>query len=167
MNIKSRLLSLNKGKTALTALLILSGIFLLVISALPESPKTDMGKSRLDTYVESTEKRLTSAVSAISGAGAVTVFITAENTFETVYASNASINEGPSGKVTEKTLAYAGTSSYGSEPVIVKELCPAIKGVLIVCEGGNDPSVKEDIINSVSIALGISKNKIHVTGGNS
>lgn len=167
MNIKSRLLTTNIRKNALTALLVICGIVLLVISALPVKEKSGSEKSRLDIYVESTEKRLTSAVSAIQGAGKSRVFISAENTFETVYANNASINEGPSGKVTEKSLAYAGNSSYTSEPVVVKELCPAIKGVLVVCEGGNDPSVKEDIINSVSIALGISKNKIHVTGGNS
>lgn len=144
---------------------LLSGIILTVLSGLPgiESNKTE--KSRLDIYINETENRLKKTISGISGAGKTEIFITTENTFETVYASNASVGESASGKTTEKSLAYSSGSSYGSEPVVIKELCPDIKGVLIVCEGGSNSVIREEIINSVSIALGISKSKIYVTGG--
>ena len=145
--------------------ILLAGTILTVISGFPQSQNVETGKSRLDIYLNETENRLKKTISGISGAGKTEIFITTENTFETIYASNASIGESASGKTTQKSLAYSSGSSYSSEPVVVKELCPDIKGVLIVCEGGNNSKIKDEIINSVSIALGISKSKIYVTGG--
>ena len=151
--------------TMLTVSALICGLILIFISALPEGKNNNTVKTRLDAYVEATEARLCKTISEIEGAGKTEVFITTSNTFETVYASNASVGETASGKTTEKSLAYAGSSSYTSSPVVVKELCPDIKGVLIVCEGGNDKDIKDEITKSVSIALGISQTKIHLTGG--
>lgn len=139
------------------------GTALIIFSAFPS--KTDTAsKSRLDEYIFSTEERLCRTVEKIDGAGKATVFITVSDTYETVYASNSVVNR--SGNTAEKQIAFTQGSSYSSEPVVVKELCPDIKGVLIVCKGGNDPNVKNEITKSASIALGISSSKIHVTGGN-
>lgn len=151
--------------TIITASALICGLVLIFFSSLPKEKNNNTVKSRLDAYVEDTEIRLCKTISEIEGAGNTKVFITTSNTFETVYASNASVGETSSGKTTEKSIAYAGSSSYNSAPVVVKELCPDIKGVLVVCEGGNDKNVKEEITKSVSIALGISQTKIHVTGG--
>ena len=145
---------------------ICTGILLILLSALPNKKSQNNEKTRLESYIEETEKRLSHTISQIDGAGSTEVFITTENTFETVYASNASINENTQGKTTEKSLAYSAGSSYSSsQPVIVKELCPDIKGVLIVCVGGKYQQISREIKKAVSTALGISPNKIHVTGG--
>lgn len=153
-------------KTLLIAAVIFTGIIFILLSASPEKKDEETVATRLDDYIKETERRLCSTISGIDGAGKTKVFITTENTFETVYASNASVNENINGKTTEKNLAYSAGSSYSSsDPVVVKELCPDIKGVLIVCEGGNDSKTSNEIKNAVSIALGISQNKIYVTGG--
>ena len=144
---------------------VIIGIFLLIVPQLPRKKSATDNKTRLERYVESTESRLESTLSKIEGAGKTKVFITVSDTFETVYASNASIDEGASGKSTEKQLAYPKSGSGSGDPVVVKELVPDIKGVLIVCEGGNRPDVRVEITSSASTALGISTNKIYVTGG--
>lgn len=157
-----------QDKTKITFIIVsilLAGTILTAISGFSPSQNVEAGKSRLDIYINETENRLKKTISGISGAGKTEIFITTENTFETIYASNASIGESASGKTTQKSLAYSSGSSYSSGPVVVKELCPDIKGVLIVCEGGNNSKIRDEIINSVSIALGISKSKIYVTGG--
>lgn len=135
----------------------------------PTLPKDDP----LARYISTTEARLCETIEQIEGAGKAKVFITAENTFETVYASNASIVESADGsgasartsKTSEKSLAYAASRTTGGEPVVVKQLCPRLSGVLIVCEGGDRENVRDEICAAVSTALGLSKNKIYVTGG--
>lgn len=134
------------------------------------APKKD---DPLAAYISTTEARLCETVEQIAGAGKAKVFITAENTFETVYASNASIVESAdssgtsarTSKTSEKSLAYTDSRTSGGEPVVVKQLCPRLSGVLIVCEGGDRENVREEICTAVSTALGLSKNKIYVTGG--
>ena len=46
----------------------------------------------------------------------------------------------------------------------IGQLVPEIKGVLVVCEGGENENVRETIINAVSAALDITNSHIYVTG---
>lgn len=155
----------NTKKHLLVILLLTIGIVFVIISYLPKDRISGSTATPLDSYIEKTESRLCETISHIAGVGKARVFITTKNTFETVYASNASVEEGSYGKTTEKSLAYADGSSFSKEPIIVKELCPEIKGVLVVCEGGNNQLVNNEIINAISVALGIPKTKIYVSGG--
>ena len=49
-------------------------------------------------------------------------------------------------------------------PLTVTEIMPSVSGIVIVCNGGNDNSVKELIRNTVSVALGIESDCVCVTG---
>ena len=173
MNRKQNTVSLNISKNAGIIIAAALGIILIAVSALSGNIKEDNtvnGQNELDRYISGMEKRLCDTVSNIEGAGETQVFITVENTFETVYASNASIDESGdergSSKTTQKQLAYASSGGSGEQPVVIKQICPKVSGVLVVCEGGGNTAVRQEIISSVSIAVGISANKIYVTGGN-
>ncbi len=130
-----------------------------------ESVSTD---GSLDEYIAALETRLEKTLEAM-GIGEVEVFITAENTFETVYASNAVLDESgdesKSTKSAEKKLAYTTDRESGEVPVVVKKLCPRLGGVLIVCERDIGESTRSEIVRAVGTALGLSQNKIYVTGG--
>ncbi len=156
-----------KDKKAL--LLILSaliGLILLLVGGGFARSSENHGDAALQDYLTSTEKRLQSTVCAIDGVRDARVFITVENTFETVYATNATLNEtGADNRSTQKQLAYTSTRSYGEQPVVVKQLLPRISGVLVVCGGGNNAVVRDEVIRAVSVALNISQSKIYVTGG--
>lgn len=67
------------------------------------------------TYSTKTETDLQTVISKIQGAGKTEVLLTMENSVEYVYLDNS----------TTKT----------------KEIEPLIRGVLVVCEGGDDPVV--------------------------
>ena len=155
---------------ALAAAAVCGAILLLVSSFLTSREGGEIaqsGSDELSAYLASLEEHLSDTVSKINGAGKTSVFITLDCSFETVYANNAKLDESSSDyeksqKTTEKQLATAD----GETPVIVKRLSPKIKGVLIVCEGGENQSVKNDIVRAASVALNISSNRIYVTGGN-
>ncbi len=126
--------------------------------------------NELEEYRISLENSLSKTVSKITGAGNSQVMITLEGSFETVYASNARLDEtsgnsNENQKTTEKQLATTSNRTDGEKPIVVKKLSPKIKGVLIVCQGGSNTQIKNDVINAASTALNIPTSRIYVTGG--
>ncbi len=89
------------------------------------------------TYSTEIQSDLQSVISKIDGAGQTQVLLTMENSVEYVYLDNS----------TTKT----------------KEIEPVIRGVLVVCEGGDDPVVIERVTEAVTKALDISTAKVCIT----
>ena len=83
--------------------------------------------------------------------------LTLENDREYVYAQN-STTEG-------STLEYVILSrSNEEEAVLLTEICPRVRGVAVVCTGGDSSAVKQTIVSLLSASLGISSHRIHVAG---
>ncbi len=170
--IKDKLLK-NIRPLALCAVALL-GIVLIAASAGEEKSDAvtlEDSYSKLDTYTEDVEKRLTAIIENIEGAGDTAVMISFESSFESVYANNARLEENTSqdvtqsAKTTEKQIVLAGDNANGESPILLKELCPRVKGVLVVCEGGNNERVCSNVKEAVTALFGISQTKIHVTVG--
>ncbi len=161
---------MNKKTVIFFIALLVGAALILVAPSFAEKRSIKSSENELERYINETEARLKNTVSAIKGAGKTEVFISVENTFETVYASNASIDESgdeaSKSKTTQKELAYSTSKDMGEVPVVVKQICPEISGVLVVCEGGSEKIIRNEIINAVSTAVGIPTSKIYVTGGN-
>ncbi len=168
------MLEILKGRKQLLMLVaILIGVVLVSFS--PGNNEEDIPYSAdsfvtLDTYTKDTEKRLEETISKISGAGETKVMMTFESSFESVYASDARLEENPgnisaSAKTTEKQLVLANDRISGEAPILLKELCPKVKGVLVVCSGGEDLQVQKKIKEAVSALLSISETKIYVSAG--
>ena len=161
----------NDKKVRILLLAAFAGLCLAVIgSLLPRGGGGDLsGDETPAAYGARLEKKVAETVSAIEGAGRTSVLITFENTFETVYATNASIDEREDGanvtRNTKKELAGMNGRETGQAPVVVKKLCPKIRGVLIVCEGGGNDAVAAEVTAAVSTALGVAAGKIRVTRG--
>lgn len=88
----------------------------------------------VETYGSKTQEELAAAISKIEGAGKTEVMLTMENSKELVYID--------------------GTSTKS------KEIQPLIRGVLVLCEGGDDPTVVERITQAVTKTLGVSSAKV-------
>lgn len=110
-----------------------------------------------ELYADETEKRLCETLTEIEGVGKAKVMLTITSTEEYVYAE--SVKSGTS--QTENSYVIIDKGSQ-KEALVKKINNPAISGVLIVCEGGDDPKVCERIYNAVSTALNIPTNKIYV-----
>lgn len=108
-------------------------------------------------YCERTERELTDTLAAMKGVGKVKVAIGWESSVEKIiaYATNTS---GSNITTTPTLVQTQGTSA----PIVLKELYPKARGVLIICQGGNDVAVKLDIMNAVSAMLDISQAKVNV-----
>lgn len=128
------------------------------------------------TDMNQTEERLKSILSQVQGVGKVDVMITYETTSENVPAYDTKKNrnrteekDGDGGTRSieqeeyDSMLAYEESATGGEKtPVILKELEPKVRGVLVVAEGAENISVRERICNAVSVVLDIPMHKVEV-----
>ena len=139
-----------------------------------ESQIKNTASSGYDEYAQMLENRLTDIVSSIDGAGRSRVMVTLQNGVEYVYASEDKIShntsESAAGSGGESRESREDSeSSYiiidtenGQEALVCTQLMPSVQGVVIVCEGANDPIVVEQITNAVTTALGISPKRVFI-----
>lgn len=170
-NMKNKILNVFKNNKKIILLIFIGflGIILIAFSEIKtnksENDKTDITESESysqEEYVSSLEERLTQLISAMQNTGTVKVMITLESTEENVYAVEESI------KKDEKSSSYQSKfviidNKNTKEGVCLKVIEPKIKGVAVVCTGGGDPQVKQEITNTVCSLLGIGSNRVSVT----
>ena len=173
-------LSQNKKQKNLVIILGVLGILLLFISNF--SPKQNAEKSSpevtfsAEQYTKQLEKSLTEIVSSIQGAGRCKVLVTVENGIETVYATGGKKNteateDKSNGEVTKKQESDDSEVKYitikesnGAEKALaITEIQPTVKGVVVVCSGGDDSAVQQRVINAVTTALNITSKRVCVT----
>ena len=147
-------------------------ILFLKMSGTKTTTKTTMTSSiqyqtSLD-YSKQLETKLESVLSQIKGAGNVKVMITLDGSPELVYAmdSNEKVSNNTGGSTTTSSSTPILVQTNGTtSPLILTEVLPKVKGVIVVSSGANDISIKLDILNSVSTLLDISTDKINVLKG--
>ncbi len=143
-------------------------ILMLLIAFLDFSPPEEEGRSSdvntdtaflsADLYAVQMESRLKDLLESIEGVGKANVLLTISSTEETVYAET--FKQGASQAENSYVIIDKGSQK---EALVKKINNPAISGVVIVCEGGDDSRICEKIYYSVSTALNIPTNKIFVT----
>lgn len=149
-----------------TKILMLVGIFGIIIILLSEYiPHTTPIKKTNDnyiSYVDNLEQKTEYIISSINGVGKCNVMITIKNTKESVYAkNNDSSSSDSSYSTSSEYVFYDGTN--GDEPVLIKEFMPEIQGVVVVCQGGDNPVIQSQIVNAISSLYGISSTKISIS----
>lgn len=161
--------------------LLLAGIAGMVILLLSELiPSGDAAQETKDTqtaaqaaigqqtYVEDIETRLAQIITSISGAGRTKVMVTLENSEESVWATQGKTTREQGG--TDGSQKYSSEDEYvlirssGSEEggLLLKIVQPKIRGVAIVCDGGDNVYVREKITTAVASVLDISTAKISI-----
>lgn len=158
---------LEKKKTVILAVLGIAGIVLVVLGYLApwkknnsSSDKENLNSSGTMEYIRDIENKIRSMTEKITGDTNVSVIVSTENGTEYVYVSNENID----GSDISKEYITVKNEKGTNELVLLKEVYPTITGVSIACPGGDDSSVKRKIIDLVSTAFGLSKNRICVVG---
>ena len=59
-------------------------------------------------------------------------------------------------------MLFRSDGDSGDTGILLKTNAPKIKGVIIVCDGGENPTVANQITNAVSAALGVGANRVSV-----
>lgn len=165
-----------KGQNLIVALGLI-GIFLIMLTTFwpkSEDATTDTSsKVSADEYVQKLEQRLEEAIGQIAGVGACKVMVTLENGVEHVYASQQKIDSNRledagtnSTKLsqrdnTEESIVVVDTGD-GRNGLLITEIQPTIKGVVVVCSGGHDPEVQERVTKAVTTVLSITSKRVCV-----
>ena len=111
-----------------------------------------------DEYRVKIADELVKIISQIKGVGKVSVMVTVESSYRYVYSED--IQKTTDSKKTETVILQ------NKEALLQRIEAPTIGGVLVVCSGGDNPAVKEKVINAVSTVLDISSSKVYVTSSN-
>lgn len=127
------------------------------------------------TYGDAIEKRLELEFSKIEGVGQVEVMVTMRTKGEIIlnkdmpYNTTSTIEEDDAGgtresnEIQQQQATVLTKKSDGSEePMVVKELLPEVNGILIIAEGGDNPIVKNNLINASKVLLDLPAHKIEV-----
>lgn len=122
-------------------------------------------------YERKIEIELEEILSQIGGVGGVKIMVNLEDTAERIPAFNTTtINEntsendsgGGAREVMREDLKQEVVTANGDSMMIIKEVKPNVKGVIVVAEGAEDIVVKEKVYSAVKTVLGIAGNKVEV-----
>lgn len=121
------------------------------------SPQTVVSAQELETALEN---RIGALLREVEGVGNCRVMVTLEHGTQFVYAKDttASAQAGQSGS--EKTLMVE--SDDGPVGLLITEVQPTVKGVAVVCDGGDRDAVKERVTAIISTAFRISSQRVCV-----
>lgn len=126
-------------------------------------------------YVRNLENELSSILGKIQGAGRVSVMITLKSGKEIIPAKDESVSDkttnekdtsGGTRTIDEKTtddqVVFTSGQGGNSKPLVIKELNPEVKGVIVVAEGAKDSKVKLMISQAVQTVLDIPAYRVTV-----
>ena len=158
----------NDRKKLIIIIVALLGIILIVISSFEDKavsdveaiqPQSDFSESE---YTAALEKRLEETVSSLYGAGRSRVMVTLECDYETVYARDGSYSKDEASS-DEKSEYIIIDSEQQEDGLVLKTVTPRVRGVAVLCEGGNDPYVCEQVSQMLSALLDLGSNRISVS----
>lgn len=112
-----------------------AAILLIFLSSFIKFPSS--GDKDTEQYTIQLHDQLLSIVTRIDGVGEAEIFLTIDNAGESVYLSNSDTK--------------------------TKSIEPTVRGVVIVCDGGDDPIVVSRVLSAVTRSLSISSDKVCVT----
>jgi stage III sporulation protein AG len=159
----------------------LIGIALIFISGFFKNsnapPKTESAQSVVtsEQYAARLENSITDIVTRIQGVGTAKVLVTLEQSTQYIYAteekksnqttedksgSSSIKNEANNNTETKYILAKDADGTQKALPIT--EVQPIVKGVVVVCDGGDNPAVQQNVISAVTTALNITTVRVCV-----
>lgn len=126
------------------------------------------------SYEKNLENKLTQLLSRTKGAGNVAVSITVEGSSrqeheknivketKTVQEKDTSGGVRTTTEIKENQQVLVNKENGIDKPVILREINPEIKGVLVIADGAADSVVKANLTKAVETGLGIASYKITV-----
>ena len=156
--------------------LVLAAVLLYAAGMRADTSEKETGRQESSASAAATvttEERLQQVLSCIRGAGRVEVMITYESGKEIVTAmttnTNTSSSESRNGSDTSLSSQVNETSqpatrdgADGSEPIVLYEKEPEIRGVIVVAEGASDVTVRLDLQRAVCAVLDVPISAVEV-----
>ncbi len=155
----------------------LAGILLIFLSSFigsGEESKSQKPTAEFspEAYKAQLEADITDIVKDITGSRDISVVITLESGIRYSYADTK--EESSSDKTQESEISSdleikegyitVKTADGGEQALLVATMMPEIRGVAIVCEGGDTEIINEKIKNAVTSALNITSKRVYICG---
>lgn len=130
-----------------------------------------------EEYRQQLCQELGNMIASIKGAGKTKIMLTLDGTVRNLYASDNDIQQKESSRKNssdenadkqsseKKSLITVRRKDGTEQAVMIGQTLPVVRGVLVVCEGGDDENVRRRITEAVMAALNISSSHICVTKG--
>lgn len=155
------------------------GIVLIFLSSLfssgGEKKETATSKENYtaEQYCIDLENDIKDIVTSITGDKKPTVVITLESDIRYSYVSADQTDTSSSNGDTNNQSSQSKKQSYitvktsdgGEQALIITKIMPEVKGVAIICSGGNNEATSEKIKNAVTAALNITSKRVYISGG--
>ncbi len=155
-------------KTAFIILVAFLGILLISLSEfVPDNEAVSENTYSQSVCLNNDAKaELEDIISKIDGVGKVSVMITYEGTEENIYALNMTeqSNVNDVKRDEEYLILDKGNDEDG---LLVKKVYPRVTGIAVVCVGGGNPAVKNEITHMLKALYNISSNSISISEMNS
>ena len=103
------------------------------------------------------EQRITALLQRVDGVGSCRVLVTLESGAQAVYAANTVTS---ADTATENYLTV--DTETGPVGLLLTRIQPTVKGVAVVCDGGDDPTVCARVTQVVATAFHISDRRVCV-----
>ncbi|MDD5948710.1 MAG: stage III sporulation protein AG [Lachnospiraceae bacterium] len=172
-------------------LLLVAGVLLLLLSLPGEKKKEDSQKekqtrsilgeestqeeNRDAAYAKELEQKLEQLLGQVEGVGQVQVMITLKSSSETVVNKDISQSESSSQRPgtdgtgeqeaqsqSEEETVLVEDSEGNQTPYVIKEMEPEIAGIVVICDGGDDPVVVSNITSAAEVLFSVSAHKVKV-----
>ncbi len=106
-------------------------------------------------YVKRLEGEVAALLERVNGVGTASVLITLESDSENVFAYDSK----------NGSREYLTTGSGSSESaVLLRRMTPRLRGIAVVCSGGENPVVQQKLISLLCALFDLSSTKVFVSG---
>lgn len=153
------------------------GIALIFLSSFigggEKKPKTEVdGQFSAEEYRLQLEEDIEKLVSGITGSRDVKVIITLESGIRYSYADTkeqtttdtTESQRESSGSELKEGYITVKSADGGEQALLITAEMPQVRGVAIVCEGGDNELINEKITNTVTAALDITSKRVYICG---
>lgn len=134
-----------------------AGVVLLILGTgadKAESPPAQTDEEfSFERYEQSLADRLSEMIGRVEGVSDVHVMITLERGYSEEFAKDG------------ENYLTVKQSDGREETVILSREAPEVKGVAVICKGGDEPQIVQQIISLVSALLNLPTNRIFVSAG--
>jgi len=162
-----------RRKTTVLMIIGIVGIVLIGVSSVfgaDKAEENDISVMTTDQYIVRLETRLEAMVSSIRGAGRSKVTVMLENGVEYVYADeekrNTDRSQNDRGDISEsddnQRTVVTVDDGNGKNGLLITEIQPTVRGVVVACEGSADPATTAIIKQAITTALDITDQRVCV-----
>ncbi|MCI5605144.1 MAG: hypothetical protein MR413_05795 [Clostridia bacterium] len=146
----------NKNNQIICIILIIGVVFMLFSGGGKEKEQSVKAVATIDE-----EERLEEILSHIDGAGQVSVMITYYSTSEKDIAYETKTNTVGFDSRSEESEDKKAVMTDG-EPMVIKEVYPKVKGVIVAADGGSSSVVRQAISEAVTAVMDVPAHRVKI-----